>query len=45
MEVAPIRLEGGLNPYIYSVSDPVMNVYPDGLEFTRSLYNFAYNTS
>ncbi|WP_212749732.1 hypothetical protein [Acinetobacter dispersus] len=34
-----------MNPYIYAGSDPVMNVDPDGLEFTSSLYKFAYNTS
>ncbi|MCU4391658.1 RHS repeat-associated core domain-containing protein [Acinetobacter courvalinii] len=45
MQPDPIGLEGGSNPYIYAGSNPVMNVDPNGLEFSNSLYNFAYNTS
>ncbi|WP_155757847.1 RHS repeat domain-containing protein [Acinetobacter beijerinckii] len=33
MEPDPIGLEGGLNPYAYAGSNPVMNVDPSGLLF------------
>ncbi|MBP2605693.1 RHS repeat-associated core domain-containing protein [Acinetobacter calcoaceticus] len=34
MEPDPIGLEGGLNPYAYAGSNPVMNVDPSGLEIS-----------
>lgn len=34
MEPDPIGLEGGLNPYAYAGSNPVMNSDPSGLDFT-----------
>ena len=35
MEADPIGLEGGLNPYAYAGSNPVMNVDSSGLDFQQ----------
>lgn len=35
MEPDPIGLEGGLNPYAYAGSNPLMNVDPSGLDFQK----------
>lgn len=49
MEVDPLGLEAGLNPYAYAGSSPVMNVDPSGLEcvggtcssgFEQGMYNW-----
>ncbi|MDS7928648.1 RHS repeat-associated core domain-containing protein [Acinetobacter sp. V102_4] len=39
MELDPIGFEGGLNPYVYADSNPVMKVDPSGLELISMLCN------
>ncbi|MDP9804692.1 RHS repeat-associated core domain-containing protein [Acinetobacter calcoaceticus] len=45
MEPDPIGLEGGLNPYAYAGSNPVMNVDPSGLSFSQMNDFMLSNTS
>ncbi|WP_436897462.1 RHS repeat-associated core domain-containing protein [Acinetobacter gyllenbergii] len=47
MEPDPIGLEGGLNPYAYAGSNPVMNVDPSGLSFSMMgpMNDFALSNS
>ena len=44
MEADPIGLEGGLNPYAYAGSNPVMNVDPSGLDFTTGFGGMLFET-
>ena len=44
MEADPIGLEGGLNPYAYAGSNPVMNVDPRGLDFTTGFGGMLFET-
>lgn len=44
MEPDPIGLEGGLNPYAYAGSNPVMNVDPSGLDITTGFGGMLFET-